>query len=62
MILKFLFIFTFLASLLGCNNNIPDVMKIGVAQPLSGNLAPQGNDLLNGVKLAVTELNKAGSR
>lgn len=46
--------------LAGCMNNIPDVIKIGVAQPLSGNLAPQGNDLLNGVKLAVEELNKAG--
>lgn len=51
--------FGFTASLLGCNN-VPDVIKIGVAQPLSGNLAPQGNDLLNGVKLAVDELNKAG--
>lgn len=48
------------AFLAGCMNNIPDVIKVGVAQPLSGNLAPQGNDLLNGVKLAVDELNKAG--
>lgn len=48
------------AFLAGCMNNMPDVIKIGVAQPLSGNLAPQGNDLLNGVKLAVEELNKTG--
>jgi branched-chain amino acid transport system substrate-binding protein len=49
-----------LSALLVACNNVPDVMKIGVAQPLSGNLAPLGNDLLNGVKLAVDELNKAG--
>jgi branched-chain amino acid transport system substrate-binding protein len=35
--------------------NIAKSQKIGVAQPLSGNLAPQGNDLLNGVKLAVVD-------
>lgn len=49
-----------ITSLLGCNNNIPDVIKIGAAQPLTGNKAGQGQDLLNGVKLAVEELNKAG--
>ena len=48
------------ACLAGCMNSIPDVIKIGVAQPLTGNLAPLGNDLLNGVKLAVDELNKEG--
>ena len=48
------------AFLTGCMNSIPDVIKIGVAQPLSGNLASLGNDLLNGVKLAVDELNKEG--
>ena len=48
-------------SLLGCSSNsIPDVIKIGAAQPLTGNKAGQGQDLLNGVKLAVDELNKAG--
>ena len=48
-------------SLLGCSNNsIPDVIKIGAAQPLTGNKAGQGQDLLNGVKLAVAEINKTG--
>ena len=43
----------------GCDNS-PSTIKIGVAQPLSGNLAALGQDLLNGVKLAVDELNKEG--
>ena len=41
----------------GCS--IPDTIKIGVAQPLSGPLSALGQDLLNGVNLAVAELNKA---
>lgn len=49
------------SSLLGCSNSsIPDVIKIGAAQPLTGNKAGQGQDLLNGVKLAVAELNASG--
>ena len=45
----------------GCSSNsIPDVIKIGAAQPLTGNKAGQGQDLLNGVKLAVAELNATG--
>lgn len=47
------------ALLSGCDNP-PATIKIGVAQPLSGNLAALGQDLLNGVKLAVDELNKEG--
>ena len=43
----------------GCDSP-PATIKIGVAQPLSGNLAPLGQDLLNGVTLAVEELNKEG--
>lgn len=43
----------------GCGK-VPDTLKIGVAQPLSGPLAALGQDLLNGVMLAVDELNKAG--
>ncbi len=43
----------------GCDN-IPATIKIGVAQPLSGNLAALGQDLLNGVTLAVEELNREG--
>jgi len=45
----------------GCDN-IPSTIKIGVAQPLSGDLAPLGQDMLNGVFLAVEELNKEGFR
>ncbi|RYX97326.1 MAG: branched-chain amino acid ABC transporter substrate-binding protein [Comamonadaceae bacterium] len=47
--------------LAGCDNP-PATIKIGVAQPLSGNLAALGQDLHNGVKLAVEELNKDGFR
>lgn len=39
---------------------MPDTIKIGVAQPLSGPLAGLGQDLLNGVKLAVDEINRSG--
>lgn len=43
----------------GCSK-VPDTIKIGVAQPLSGPLAGLGQDLLNGVKLAVDEINRSG--
>jgi len=36
---------------------VPDRIKIGVAQPLTGPIHELGKDLLNGVQLAVTELN-----
>lgn len=45
--------------LAGCDN-APSVIKIGVAQPMSGNLAALGQDMHNGVKLAVEEINKSG--
>lgn len=49
-----------LASLLqGCDST-PTTIRIGVAQPLTGNLAALGQDLLNGVNLAVEELNREG--
>jgi branched-chain amino acid transport system substrate-binding protein len=41
-------------------NPIPDTIKIGVAMPLTGPLASQGNDLLNGAKLAVQHINAQG--
>ena len=47
------------ALLAGCSK-VPDTIRIGVAQPLSGPLAALGQDLLNGVKLAVAELNQGG--
>lgn len=50
------------ALLSGCQffTGVPDVIKIGVAQPLTGGLGPLGTDLLNGVKLAVDQLNQEG--
>lgn len=45
--------------LAGCDST-PAVIKVGVAQPLSGNLAALGQDLLNGVNLAAEEINKEG--
>lgn len=48
------------AWLAGCGPSIPASVKIGVAQPLSGPSAARGQDLLNGVQLAVKELNAAG--
>ena len=48
-----------LALVAGCGK-VPDTLKIGVAQPLTGPLGALGQDLLNGVQLAVDELNKAG--
>ncbi len=47
------------ALLAGCSK-VPDTLKIGVAQPLTGPLGALGQDLLNGVNLAVQELNKDG--
>lgn len=47
------------ASLSGCNS-APSTIKIGVAQPLTGELAALGQDMLNGVNLAVEEINKDG--
>lgn len=49
-----------LASLNACSPSVPDVIKIGVAQSLSGSIAALGQDLLNGVTLAVEEINQQG--
>jgi branched-chain amino acid transport system substrate-binding protein len=46
--------------LAGCGKSVPDTIKIGVAQPLSGTSAARGQDVLNGVNLAVNELNDKG--
>jgi branched-chain amino acid transport system substrate-binding protein len=48
------------AALSACGPRIPNTLTIAVAQPLSGPSAARGQDLLNGAKLAVDELNKAG--
>jgi branched-chain amino acid transport system substrate-binding protein len=41
-------------------SRMPNTVKIGVAQPLSGPLAALGADMKNGVQLAVDELNAKG--
>lgn len=46
-------------ALAGCGE-VPDTIRIGVAQPLSGPSAARGQDLLNGAQLAVNELNANG--
>jgi branched-chain amino acid transport system substrate-binding protein len=46
-------------TLSGCSK-VGDTIKIGVAQPLSGPLGPLGKDMLNGVQMAVDEINKDG--
>ncbi|GAB1390918.1 MAG: hypothetical protein AMXMBFR78_17740 [Rubrivivax sp.] len=43
----------------GCSRE-PDVIKIGVGQPLSGPLAALGQDMVNGTKMAVDEINARG--
>jgi branched-chain amino acid transport system substrate-binding protein len=48
------------AFVLAACNRIPDTVKIGVAQPMSGPLGPLGADMKNGVQLAVDELNTRG--
>jgi branched-chain amino acid transport system substrate-binding protein len=48
------------ALVLGGCSRIPDTVKIGVAQPMSGPLGPLGTDMKNGVQLAVDELNARG--
>lgn len=48
-----------LAALSACSP-VPDTIRIGVAQPMSGPLASLGKDMLNGVQLAVDDLNRQG--
>ena len=50
-------VFGFLTA--GCER-VPDKIGIGVAQPLSGELKSQGQDMLNGAQMAVDEINAAG--
>jgi branched-chain amino acid transport system substrate-binding protein len=49
-----------LGALAACSSGVPDTIKIGVAQPMSGGLAELGKDMLQGVQLAVGQLNKQG--
>jgi branched-chain amino acid transport system substrate-binding protein len=45
--------------LAGCSRE-PAVVKIGVGQPLSGNLGALGQDMVNGAKMAIDEINAKG--
>lgn len=55
-----LFVLAAAAALSACGPQIPATLTIAVAQPLSGPSAARGQDLVNGAKLAIDELNKAG--
>jgi branched-chain amino acid transport system substrate-binding protein len=55
-----LFVLAAAAVLSACGPKIPESLTIAVAQPLSGPQAGRGQDLLNGAKLAIDEINKAG--
>lgn len=48
------------SALAACGPNIPDTVKIGVAEPLSGPSAARGQDLVNGARLAAIDLNASG--
>lgn len=50
---------TGLLGLAGCSGE-PEVIKIGVGQPLSGPLAALGQDMVNGTKMAIDEINARG--
>jgi branched-chain amino acid transport system substrate-binding protein len=43
--------------LVACGPRVPDSIRIGVAQPMSGPSAARGLDLVNGAKLAAADLN-----
>lgn len=51
-----------LAAALSACSPVPDTIKIGVAQPLSGPLKDLGGDMLAGARMAVDDLNKEGFR
>jgi len=49
-----------MAALTGCQPGVPDTVKIGVAQPLSGPLKELGQDMVDGTKMAIDDINKEG--
>jgi branched-chain amino acid transport system substrate-binding protein len=49
-----------MAALTGCQPGVPDTVKIGVAQPLSGPLKELGQDMVDGTKMAIEDINKEG--
>jgi branched-chain amino acid transport system substrate-binding protein len=54
-----LLIATAVTPFVGACSSVPDTVKIGVAQPLSGPLGRLGQDMLIGVQMAVADLNAA---
>jgi branched-chain amino acid transport system substrate-binding protein len=51
---------TGLGTLLSACQPVPDTVKIGVAQPLTGPLGTLGQDMVDGARMAVEDLNKEG--
>ncbi len=51
-----------IALLSACQPTVPEVIKIGVAQPLSGPLKALGQDMLDGAQMAVNDINREGLR
>jgi branched-chain amino acid transport system substrate-binding protein len=49
-----------MAALTGCQPGVPDTVKIGVAQPLSGPLKDLGQDMVDGTQMAIDDINKEG--
>jgi branched-chain amino acid transport system substrate-binding protein len=56
----FLFLAVLTLALLGCNAKQTDIIKIGIAGPVTGDQAKMGMDFKNGVSLAVEEWNSKG--
>ena len=54
-------LFLMLAGLSSCAVMAQDVVKIGVAGPLSGEIAHLGKAMENGVALAIDDLNARGA-
>ena len=46
-----------MAALAGCSPGVPDTVKIGVAQPLSGPLKELGQDMVDGTQMAIDDIN-----
>jgi hypothetical protein len=49
-----------MAALAGCQPGVPDTVKIGVAQPLTGPLKELGQDMVDGTRMAIDDINKEG--
>jgi branched-chain amino acid transport system substrate-binding protein len=49
-----------MAALAGCQPGVPDTVKIGVAQPLTGPLKELGQDMVDGTQMAIDDINKEG--